>query len=360
MSQPLDRERPLWEDWIVEGLPDGKWASIFKVHHCMVDGVAGVQILNAVLDIEPIFNLGEPQPWEPAAGPSGAAMVLDAWTGLGADLVHRAMSVPTLVAHPAAALKSLGDTVAGAMRLGQHLRGTPPLSIEGTIGPHRRWAHSAVSLDEVKTIRKAFGGTVNDVVLAAVSGGYRHLLVHQGDDPDRAVVRSLVPVSVRRDDGRDVLDNRVSALLLELPVHIAAPFERLEAVRRNMTDLKGSHMAAAGEWVTHAGDLAPPMVLGTMSRLAVWAEHSRPQRSVNTVTTNVPGPQFPLYCLGRKMLEYYPFVPLSHGVRVGTAILSYNGQLAFGVTGDYDSVPDVDVLATGIVDGVKELGDAAR
>jgi WS/DGAT/MGAT family acyltransferase len=355
MSQPLDRNRPLWEDWIVEGLPDGRWALIFKVHHCMVDGIAGVQLLSAVLDAEPTVELSEPPPWEPAPEPSGAEMVLDAWRGVAGDVVHRVLGLPSTVAHPATALRSLAGTLAGAARLGQHLTSTPPLSIEGKIGPHRRWAHSSVSLDDVKAIRKAFGGTVNDIVLAAVSRGYRGLLAHHGDDPDRAVIRALIPVSVRRDDVIGVWDNRVSAVLLELPVNIEAPLERLEAVRRHMGELKGSHMAEVGEWVTQVGDLAPPMVVGTVSRLAVWVEHRRPQRSVNTVATNVPGPQFPLYLLGRQMLEYHPFVPLSHGVRVGTAILSYNGRLAFGVTGDYDTVPDVGVLAAGIVDGVDEL-----
>ena len=355
MSQPLDRNRPLWEDWLVEGLPDGKWALIFKVHHCMVDGIAGVELVSAVLDTEPTSKLGEPRPWEPEPEPSSVAMVLGAWGGLAGDIAYRALRIPGMVAHPAGPLKSVGNTIAGTVRLGQHLTATPSLSIEGTIGPHRRWAHSSASLEDVKAIRSTFGGTVNDVVLAAVSRGYRDLLAHHGDDPDRAVIRSLVPVSLRRDDGHGVWDNRVSALLLELPVHLEAPLERLEAVRRQMDELKGSHMAQMGEWATKIADLAPPMLVGTMSRLAARAEQRRPQRSVSTVTTNVPGPQFPLYCLGREMLEYHPFVPLSHGVRVGTAILSYNGRLAFGVTGDYDTVPDVGVLAAGIVDGVEEL-----
>jgi WS/DGAT/MGAT family acyltransferase len=305
------------------------------------------------------LDLGTPLPWEPDPEPSSAAMVMDAWSGLAGDVARRVMGTPGLVAHPTSALRSVGDTVGGMVRLGQHLSTTPQLSIEGTIGPHRRWAHSAVGLEDVKAVRRTLGGTVNDVVLAALSAGYRNLLVQHGDNPDRAVIRSLVPVSVRRGDGQGMWDNRVSALLLELPVHLEDPLERLDAVRRQMGALKGSHMAEAGEWVTQLGDLAPPMVVGTISRMAMRAEHRRPQQSVNTVTTNVPGPQFPLYCLGREMLEYHPFVPLSHGVRVGTAILSYNGRLAFGVTGDYDGVPDPEVLANGIVAGVEELHDLA-
>ena len=168
-----------------------------------------------------------------------------------------------------------------------------------------------------------------------------------------------MPVSLRSDDAHGVLDNRVSAILYSLPVHIVDPVERLERVHEDMRALKDSHMAEVGEAAATVGDLVPPMVVGTMSRLATRLMHQLSQRSVNTVTTNVPGPQFPLYCLGREMLAYYPYVPLSHGVRVGTAILSYNGQLTFGVTGDFDTAPDVVVLADTTADAVAELRELA-
>ena len=197
-------------------------------------------------------------------------------------------------------------------------------------------------------------------MLAAVAGGYRALLRARGEDADTAVVRTLVPVSVRGADGDGALDNRVSALLLDLPVHVADPVERLQVVCERMTELKGSHMAEAGELVTEAGNLAPPMVVGTFSRLLTRAMHRLPQRSIDTVTTNVPGPQFPLYCLGREMAAYYPFVPISHGVRVGTAILSYNGWLSFGVTGDYDTAPDVAVLTEATAAGITDLCERAE
>ncbi len=359
MSQPLDRRRPLWETWLVEGLPDSRWALVYKVHHCMVDGIAGVELLTATLDTEPAVELTPPQPWAPRPEPSAAAKTLGAWTGLAGDVASGAGQLPSLVAHPMGTLQRVGDTAAGVLRMGRHLAPTPRLSIEGTIGPHRTWAHCGVSLAAVKAIRRTFGGTINDVVLAAVSAGYRELLVRHGDDPDRAVVRSLVPVSVREGGDAGASGNRVSALLLELPVHLGSPLERLEAVRRQMTELKGSHMAEAGDTVSRAADLAPPMLLGTVSRLAMRAEHQVAQRSVNTVTTNVPGPQFPLYCLGREMVDYRPFVPITHGFRVGTAIISYNGRLAFGVTGDYDTTPDVDVVAEGIASDLGELDELA-
>ena len=355
MSQPLDRNRPLWESWLVEGLPRGRWAVISKVHHCMVDGISGVELLTVLLSARRDEPVPAPEPWEPAPESSGPAVVWDAWRGLGGDLASAARQVPAALRDPLGAARAAERTGEGAFRLGRHLTTTPPLSIEGTIGPHRTWAHSSVNIEDIRVVRHAFGGTFNDVVLAAVAGGYRKLLVRRGDDVDHAVLRSLVPVSVRSEDARGAPGNRVSAFLYELPVHLADPVERLRAVREGMGELKGSHMADAGEAATTLGDLAPPMLVGFVSRLGMRVMHRLPQRSVNTVTTNVPGPQFPLYCLGREMLEYYPYVPLSHGVRVGTAILSYNGRVAFGITGDFDTAPDVGTLARGIRSGIKEL-----
>lgn len=355
MSQPLDRGRPLWEAWLVEGLADGHWALVFKIHHCMVDGVAGVELLTVLLDLEPHTAVGTPEPWEPEPEPPDVAKVLDAWGGLAGDALRAARAIPAALLHPADAAQTGIDTARGLARFGTRLTATPPLSIEGNIGPHRAWAHSSASLADVKTVRNAFGGTINDVVLTAVAGGLRTLLLGRGEDPSSADIRSLVPVSARHDDGRGVPDNRVTALLYELPVHITDPVERLALVHGQMDELKGSHMDSAGVAVVSLGDLAPPMVVGQLSRLAMRAMRQLPQRSINTVTTNVPGPQFPLYCLGREMLEYRPFVPISQGVRIGTAILSYNGRLAFGITGDYATAPDVDVLATAISAEIDEL-----
>jgi diacylglycerol O-acyltransferase / wax synthase len=360
MSLPLDRERPLWETWLVEGLEGGHWALVFKIHHCMVDGVAGVELLNVLLDVAPESAPAVPEPWEPEPEPNGVAKVIDAWCGLTADGVAIGRGLARVVTDPAGVMRSLAGTVRGLGRLAGDLGATPVLSIEGAIGPHRAWAHSSASLDDVRTIRAAFGGTINDVVLAAVSGGYRELLIARGEDADGAVLRSMVPVSTRHDDGRGVPDNRVSTLLYDLPVHVVDPVERLELVHEQMTELKSSHMAEAGEAVTAIGNLAPPMLVGSMSRLAIRTMHQLPQRSVNTITTNVPGPQFPLYCLGREMLEYRPFVPISHGVRVSTAILSYNGRLCFGITGDDETAADVGVVATAASDGVAELCRRAR
>jgi WS/DGAT/MGAT family acyltransferase len=332
---------------------------VFKVHHCMVDGIAGVGLLTALLDLEPVTTAGEPVPWEPRPEPPAAAKVLDAWGGLAADIVGLTKGIPASVVHPVSSARRTLATVEGAVRFAERLVPTRPLSIEGPIGPHRVWAHSSAGLDAVRTIRAAFGGTINDVVLAAVTGGYRALLLGRGDDVDHAEVRSLVPVSTRHEDARGVPDNRVSALLYDLPVSLADPVERLDAVRTQMTDLKSSHIAEAGEMVASASDLAPPMVMEFLTRATIRSARRFGQRSLNTVTTNVPGPRFPLYCLGREMTEYRPFVPISHGLRIGTAIISYNGRVFFGVTGDFRTSPDVGVLAAEAAAGIDELYELA-
>ncbi|MBX3287320.1 MAG: DUF1298 domain-containing protein, partial [Actinobacteria bacterium] len=231
----------------------------------------------------------------------------------------------------------------------------PHLSIEGGIGPNRSWAHREVQIADIKAVRTALGGTLNDVVLACVARGFRDLLRARGDDPDTAVVRTEVPVSVRREDGEGVPDNRVSLMLIELPVHLADPVERLRYVQDAMAEAKASHMADVGEAVTHLADLAPPMVVQAVSRVAAQAAHHVHQRIITTVTTNVPGPQFPLYCLGRHMESYLPYVPIADGARVGVAILSYDGVIAYGVTGDQDSVPEVQLVADGAADELHDL-----
>lgn len=355
MSLPLDRARPLWETWLVEGLEGGRWALVFKVHHCMVDGIAGVALLGVLLDVEPDAELAAPVAWVPRPQPGPAAEVFDAWRGLVTDAAATACGIVRSIRHPVDALRSAVEGAEGLVRFVGDLAPTTPRSIEGAIGPHRAWAHSSASLDDIRTIRAQFGGTVNDVVLAAVSGGYRDLLLSRGDDVEQAEIRSLVPVSTRHEDGSGVPDNRVSAMLYDLPVGVADPVERLALVREQMSELKASHRVEAGEAVTEIGDLAPPMVVGPLSRFVARALRHLPQHMVNTVTTNVPGPQFPLYCLGREMLEYRPYVPIYHGVRVSTAILSYNGNLCFGITGDYETTPDVAVLATGAARSIERL-----
>jgi diacylglycerol O-acyltransferase / wax synthase len=206
--------------------------------------------------------------------------------------------------------------------------------LNGPIGPHRRWSWSRSSIAGVKRIRQALPGTVNDVMLAVITRGFRDLLLGRGAEVEGRVVRTLVPVSVRIEQERGTYNNRVSGMFPDLPVGMADPAERLENIRQQMDGLKESKM----------GGFAPPMLLAMGTRLAGRV----PQHTINTVTTNVPGPQFPLYMLGQQMIEAYPFVPIFGSVRISIAIFSYLGGLNFGVTADYDSAPDIEVLCDGI------------
>jgi WS/DGAT/MGAT family acyltransferase len=203
----------------------------------------------------------------------------------------------------------------------------------------------------VKTVRKALGGTVNDVVLTVLTRGFRDLLLSRGEDVEGRVVRTLVPVSVRTSSERGTYNNRVSAMIAALPVGIDDAQQRLAAIRSQMDGLKESKQAVAGEVLTSLSGFAPSLLLSLGTRVAMRV----PQRNVNTVTTNVPGPQQPLYARGRQMLEAFPFVPLASSVRIGVAIFSYNGMLNYGVTGDYETAPDIGVLCTGVEAGMTEL-----
>jgi diacylglycerol O-acyltransferase / wax synthase len=362
MSQELDRARPLWEAWIVEGLSGGRWAVVSKVHHSMVDGVAGVDLVSVVLDLDREHAPAAAtiaDDWEPGPDPSALQLTVDAAVNLATSPRDLLRAVWTTVCAPQRALER-SRTIAGGLRAyGSALRPTPPTSLDGTIGPHRRWTFAAASLDVVRTIRHAFGGTVNDVVLAAVTSGFRDLIVARGEDPDHVALRTLVPVSVRDETGRGVYDNRVSAIFLDLPVHIEDPLERLAAVHEQMDHLKQSHETEAGEALARLAGAMPPALMAQATYLVSRLVSRVPQRTMNTVTTNVPGPQFPLYAAGCEMLEYLPFVPLGPGIRIGVAILSYNGQLHFGITGDYDTAPDIGVLADGIDAAVATLARLA-
>ena len=233
-------------------------------------------------------------------------------------------------------------------------------SLNGPIGPHRRWVATSVSVAEIKTVRHQLGGTFNDVVLTVITRGFRDLLLARGESVDRPL-RTLVPVSVRpRDErGRAVGDgtmaNRVSAVFAELPIGTEDAAERLQAISAQMAGIKESKQALAGESLTNLGGFAPPVLLALAGRLGTKIS----QRSVNTVTTNVPGPQMTLYAAGKRMLRSYPYVPLGMQMRIGVAIFSYDGQVHFGITGDYDTTPDLDILTAGIDAGMVELLRAA-
>ncbi|WP_433238349.1 WS/DGAT/MGAT family O-acyltransferase [Actinomadura nitritigenes] len=356
LAQRLDPAKPLWEIWLVEGLTGGRWAMIAKVHHCMVDGIAGMDLATVLFDLSPEFEQPrETEPWEPDAEPSDLALLADA----ARRTVTRPLRQLTDVARSAGAVREahrLREFASGLTRATARFASPSAGCLNGPIGPHRRWCWQRVPLDEVKAARKALGGTVNDIVLTAVSAGYRDLLNARGRLEDDTVVRTAVPVSHRGADERGELNNRVAAVFVNLPVGVEDPLERLRRVREQTDDVKRSNQAAGTQAITRLTDTAvAPALLSLAARIPVRLR----QDIVQTVTTNVPGPDFPLYVMGRRVLEMHPYVPLTGGIRVATAIVSYCGTLHFGITGDFDAMPDLDVLAKGVQAGLDELVRAA-
>jgi diacylglycerol O-acyltransferase len=356
MSQRLDRSKPLWEVWVVEGLEDGRWAMLSKTHHAMVDGVSGTDLLAVIMDVSPKTSPPAIDVWEARPAPSPTDLALRALADLALSPYEqlRALRAATRVPRQAAAQAS--ETVRALVSMRSIIRPTPRSSLNGPLGPHRRYGWASATVDDIKRVRKGLGGSFNDVVLAAITRGFRDLLLSRGESVER-VVRTLVPVSVRPRDtagmavGDGTLANKVSAMFAELPIGVVDPAERLRAITMQMAALKDSRQAQAAEALTSLSGFAPPMLLALGTRIASRAA----QRNVNTVTTNVPGPQVPLYMAGRRMLKAYPYVPLAGQVRVGVAIFSYDSQVTFGVTGDYDTAPDIDVLTRGIEEGMVEL-----
>ncbi len=355
-SQALDRTRPLWEMWMVEGLSDERFALLSKTHHALVDGISGVDILNVLFDTSP-----EPMPvapaeheWTPRPLPSSAQLLADA-------LLER-MTVPGEVVRGVRA--TLRGPRAMAARLGQGLVGlsalawagvqtAPPSRFNVPVGPHRRFTWVDGDLDDFKAVKNHLGGTVNDVVLTAVAGGLGSYLRLYGEDTDDVTLRAMVPVSVRADVERGALGNRVSAMWAPLPVGILDPVQRLHTVTESMREVKESGQAIGAQVLTSLSGFAPTTIASQAARLQAR------QRLFNLVVTNVPGPQIPLYLLGQQLQAIYPMVPLAENTALGIAIMSYNGQMNFGLSGDYDSLADLEMLADELRLAIRELVDAA-
>jgi diacylglycerol O-acyltransferase / wax synthase len=356
MSQQLDRTKSLWEIWVVEGLEDGRWAMLAKTHHAMVDGVSGTDLLAVIMDLSPDAARPKETPWSARPVPSGSHLALSAITNIVRSPYEQLRAVEASTRGARQLLSHAKEVGQGVIAMAGLVRQPPVSSLNGPIGPHRRYAWASTSVENIKLVRRSLGGTFNDVVLASITNGFRELLHSRGETVDR-VVRALVPVSIRPRDARGkavgdgTFENRVSAMFAELPVHLEDPVERLHAITQQMNDLKDSKQAVAGEALTSMSGFAPPMLLALGMRLATRAA----QRNVNTVTTNVPGPQFPLYAAGRKMIRAFPYVPLGGQIRISIAIFSYNGEVNFGITGDYDTTPDLDVLTTGIENGMVQM-----
>ena len=356
MSQRLDRERPLWEAWIVEGLEDGRWALVSKLHHSMVDGIAGMDVLSRFMDVTPEAPQPDLVEWTPRPEPSSAALVTAALRDRARTAVRGVRGLGGAARHPRQTITLTVTSARGLLRLATAAKPFTSTSLAGPIGASRRYRWLSVDGMDIMNVRKAFGGSPNDVVLAIVTRGIRDLLVSRGEEPEPHAVRCLVPVSVRRPNETGQTDNRVSALLAELPVDLADPVSRLEVIAARTKALKLSHEADAGELVTELSDYLPPPAVAA----GLHTAFRLPVRTLTTVVTNVPGPRQPLYALGRRMLANYPYVPIADRIRLGVAVSAYDGQLCFGVTGDRATMPDIDVVITGISDGLIELVKAAE
>jgi diacylglycerol O-acyltransferase / wax synthase len=354
MAQPLDLGRPLWEMWLFEGASAGRWGLICKLHHCMVDGIAAGDLLAVLLSLEPVTAPSVPDDWQPRPEPSSASVLAHTLGKCASGASQHARTARALLGAPGHTARRAATLTRDLISLRAPAGAPTARSLNGPLRAERQWVQARARLPDVKTIRRALGGTVNDVLLTAVSGGFRALLQQRGEPlPDELILRTLVPLSLRTPDARGIPDNRVSALIAELPIGVKDPVERLHAITIQLDALKRSRPAAST--LTALSGLTPPPLLALGARALARA----PQRHVQTVTTNIPGPQQPLYLCGRRMLEIFPYVPLALDVRIGVAICSYDGTLSFGVTGDGQHATDIPILAGGIEHELTQLLDRA-
>ncbi len=344
MSQKLDRGKPMWELWFVEGLEGGRFAVISKVHHCLIDGLSGVELLAAFMGPDPEYRAQPTESrWIPRPAPSGGELVRD-------EIARRVGLPGRLVADTARALGSLGDRVEDASHkasgfietLSASLRPASDTPFNVPVGPYRRFDWTRFDLDVVKEIKQKHGGTINDVVLACVAGAVRDYLGNHDVSLEEIDFRTFVPVSTRKESERGKLGNRVSLLVAHLPVGEPDPRRRLEAVSEETRHLKESGQASGTEIIEEVSDWTTTSLLTAFSRLAAS------RRSYNMVVTNVPGPPFPVYLSGARLMESYPLVPLFTNQALGIALFSYDGGLYWGFNADWDAVPDLHDFVTAL------------
>jgi WS/DGAT/MGAT family acyltransferase len=354
-SQQLDRSKPLWEIWLVQRVGEGQFGLICKTHHALVDGISGVDIMAVLFDLEPDPPAREPGPaWYPRPEPSGSTLAAEALLERAMTPVDLARSAVGALGGPREAGAGVARTLSGlASMAAAGIGGAPPSPLNVPIGSHRRFAWVESDLGRFKAIKSALGGTVNDVVLTVVAAALREHLIRRGREPDGLELKAMVPVSIRADEERGALGNKVTAMYAPLPVGLEDPLERFTAVHDALGDLKASGQAVGAERLTQLAGFAVPTVLNQAARL-----QSR-QRFFNLTVTNVPGPQFPLYMLGRKLRAFYPKVPLVLNTALGIAIMSYDGRIFFGLLGDYDAMEDLDAFASDLEAAIAELATAA-
>ena len=353
-SQRLDRSKPLWEMWLVDGVEDDRFAIVTKTHHCLVDGVSGVDITTVLFDAAADPAPAGPAPdWLPRPEPSNAEVLSEALIERATEPAEVARGVRAVFSRPRRVAHAVIEGLEAAGTFARTGFGAPASPFNVPIGPYRRFAWVHVELEELKRIKNETGGTVNDVVLAAVAGALGRYLRAHGHSTQDLELRAMVPISVRADDEHGALGNRVSSYIAPLPIGIEDPVQRLKAVSATMGDLKQSKQAVGATLMTELADFAPPTIVGQAARL-----QSR-QRFFNMVVTNVPGPQFSLYLMGRRLQRVIPMVPLAKRQAVCFGIMSYDGNVDFGLIGDFDALPDLDALACDLEASLAELAATA-
>jgi diacylglycerol O-acyltransferase len=355
-GQRLDRNKPLWEIWLVEGLAGGRFALLSKTHHALVDGVSGVDIVSVLFDTsaEPAPVAPPGRDWQPRPLPSSTQLLGEALVERATVPAEAARGVRRLTRAPRQVAASVATGLAGIGAMawaGLNPAPRTPLNVE--IGPHRRYTWVDADLRRFKAIKSALGGTVNDAVLSAVSLALGRWLRDRGEDTDGMVLKAMVPVSVRADAERGALGNRVATMWAPLPVGVDDPREAFDQIHEAMQGLKESGQAVGAETLTQLADFAPPTIMSQAARLQAR------QRLFNLVVTNVPGPQTELFLLGRPLRGLYPVVPLAKNQALGIAIMSYYGRLGFGLLADFDALPDLDELALHLERAIDDLAREA-
>jgi diacylglycerol O-acyltransferase / wax synthase len=355
-AQQLDRDKPLWELWLAEGLEGDRFALLAKTHHALVDGISGMDIVSVLFDTspEPAAPTDPGDRWLPRPLPSRAQLLGEALVERATIPAEVARSVRAIFRGPRRVLEGVRDAAVGVGAMAwTGLNPAPSTPYNDSIGPHRRFTWVRADLADLKAIKNELGGTVNDVVLATVAGALGAHLRRRGQKTDGLELKAMVPVSVRSDVERGALGNRVAAMMAALPVWCQEPVARLDIVRQELRGLKSGGQAVGAQVLTELTAFAPPTIMDQAARL------SARQRLFNLVVTNVPGPQFPLYLLGRRMLEPFPMVPLAKNQALGVALLSYDGSINFGLVGDFDLLWDLDELAADVRHSLEELAAAA-
>jgi WS/DGAT/MGAT family acyltransferase len=357
-SQALDRKRPLWEMWLVEGLEQNRFALITKNHHSLIDGIAGVDLVTVLLDLSPEppnLRHSSGRPWRPHAEPSTPELLTAALRGAIRAEAKLASAFVDALARPERALTRARDAMEGVGEIVWALLNPAPASpLNVEIGPYRRFVGIASRLDDFKLVKNSFGGTVNDVVLSVVTGALRTFLISRGVRTEGLELRALVPVSVRTAGEHGSMGNRIVAIRGPLPVFITDPLERHRYIAKEMAGLKESKQAMGAKVISGAQEFAPPTILAQASRLQFST------RLFNLIVTNVPGPQFPLYLRRRQLLQGFPVAFLPSSFALAIAITSYDGQLNFGLLGDFDAVPDLDQIGDDIAVELATLVALAR